>query len=94
MQKVYGEALFSIPVNLEYGCPNRDKEGKGGCSFCPEHGARAAQIADAKSVEEQIEKALSFAKRRYKASSFALYIQAYTGTFASLLMQKKRMNPY
>ena len=89
MQKVYGEALFSIPVNLEYGCPNRDKEGKGGCSFCPEHGARAAQIADAKSVEEQIEKALSFAKRRYKASSFALYIQAYTGTFASLLMQKK-----
>ena len=56
MQKVYGKALFSIPVNLEYGCPNRDKEGKGGCSFCPEHGARAAQIADAKSVEKQKKK--------------------------------------
>ncbi|WP_294876477.1 MULTISPECIES: TIGR01212 family radical SAM protein [unclassified Sulfurospirillum] len=85
----YGEALFSIPVNLEFGCPNREKDGSGGCSFCPEHGARAAQIADAKSVEEQIEKALSFAKRRYKASSFALYIQAYTGTFASLVRQKE-----
>lgn len=85
----YGEALFSIPVNLEFGCPNREKNGTGGCSFCPEHGARAAQIADAKNVEEQIEKALSFAKRRYKASSFALYIQAYTGTFASLVAQKE-----
>lgn len=89
MQSRYGEALFSIPVNLEFGCPNRTKKGSGGCSFCPEHGARAAQIADAKSVEEQIEKALAFAKRRYKASSFALYIQAYTGTFASLVKQKE-----
>jgi len=89
MQHVYGKALFSIPVNLEFGCPNREKDGSGGCSFCPEHGARAAQIADAKNVEEQIQKALFFAKRRYKASSFALYIQAYTGTFASLLKQKE-----
>ncbi|WP_286682784.1 TIGR01212 family radical SAM protein [Sulfurospirillum sp. MES] len=89
MRACYGEALYTIPVNVEFGCPNREKDGSGGCSFCPEHGARAAQIADAKSVEEQIQKALSFAKRRYKASSFALYIQAYTGTFASLVTQKK-----
>ncbi|WP_041956218.1 TIGR01212 family radical SAM protein [Sulfurospirillum arsenophilum] len=89
MQSRYGEALFSIPVNLEFGCPNRDKDGSGGCSFCPEHGARAAQIADAKSVEEQIQKGIDFAKRRYKAKRFALYIQAYTGTFASLVKQKE-----
>lgn len=89
MQELYKEALFSIPVNLEFGCPNRDKEGRGGCSFCPEHGARAAQIADAKSVEEQIQKALLFAKKRYNANAFALYIQAYTGSFASLATQKK-----
>ena len=68
----YGEALFSIPVNLEFGCPNRERDGTGGCTFCPEHGARAAQIADATTVEEQIEKALLFAKKRYHASSFAL----------------------
>lgn len=89
MLALYGEALFSIPVNLEFGCPNRERDGSGGCSFCPEHGARAAQIADATNVEEQIHKALSFAKRRYKASSFALYIQAYTATFASLVRQKE-----
>lgn len=85
----YGEALFSIPVNLEFGCPNREHDGTGGCTFCPEHGARAAQIADASDVEEQIQHALSFAKRRYKAKRFALYIQAYTGTFTSLRTQKQ-----
>lgn len=85
----YGEALFSIPINLEFGCPNREHDGTGGCTFCPEHGARAAQIAEATTVEEQIEKALIFAKKRYRASAFALYIQAYTGTFASLVKQKE-----
>jgi radical SAM protein (TIGR01212 family) len=89
MQERYGEELFSIPVNLDFGCPNRDSDGKSGCTFCPEHGARAAQIADAKSVQEQIEKGITFAKKRYKAQKFALYIQAYTGTFASLRAQKK-----
>ena len=89
MQERYGEALFSIPVNLDFGCPNRDTNNNGGCTFCPEHGSRAAQIADAKSVEEQIEHAIAFAKRRYKANKFALYIQAYTGTFASLRTQKE-----
>ena len=89
MQERYGEALFSIPINLEYGCPNRDQDGKGGCTFCPEHGARAAQIADAQSIEEQVKKAIAFAKRRYKARSFALYLQAYTNTFATLKAQQK-----
>lgn len=85
----YDEALFSIPINLEFGCPNREHDGTGGCTFCPEHGASAAQIREAKTLEEQIEKAFFFAKKRYNASSFALYIQAYTGTFASLVKQKQ-----
>ena len=89
MIQVYGEPLFSIPVDLDFGCPNRQSDGSGGCTFCPEHGARAAQIADARSVEEQIEKGIAFAKRRYRAKYFALYIQAYTGTFASVLEQKE-----
>ncbi len=94
MKRHYGEALYAIPVDLSFGCPNRTKDGMGGCTFCPEHGARAAQIADAKSVEEQVSRAISFASRRYGAKSFALYIQAYTATFATLEKQKKRVNKY
>ena len=89
MLNYYGEALYSIPVDLNFGCPNRDADGSGGCTFCPEDGARAAQTKEAKSVEEQIEHAIAFAQKRYQAKAFALYIQAYTGTFASLIKQQK-----
>ena len=89
MRRVYGVELFSIPINLDFGCPNRDESGKGGCTFCPDHGARATQIADAQTVEEQMSKAMAFAKKRYHATQFSLYLQAYTSTFTSLLRQKK-----
>ena len=89
MLEYYGEALYSIPIDLNFGCPNRDIDGRGGCTFCPEDGARAAQTKEAKSVEEQIEHAIAFAQKRYQAKAFALYIQAYTGTFASLIKQQK-----
>ena len=91
MKKEYGEALHSITVDLDLGCPNRDKEGNGGCSFCPTHGARSAQSMYASSVEDQIKVGIEFAKKRYKATRFMLYIQAYTGTFTSL---KKQKNTY
>lgn len=89
MVKTYGYALHSIPIDLNLGCPNRDKNGNGGCTFCPENGARAAQTLDAISFEEQIKKGIAFAKNRYKAKEFMLYIQAYTGTFTSVINQKK-----
>ncbi|MBE0492552.1 MAG: TIGR01212 family radical SAM protein [Sulfurospirillum sp.] len=89
LQKEYGFELYSIAVDLEFGCPNRDSDGQGGCTFCPSDGARAVQIKDAKSLEEQIQKGIAFAKKRYKAKHFMLYIQAYSGTFATLRQQKE-----
>jgi radical SAM protein (TIGR01212 family) len=88
MKQKYGHALYSVTVDLDLGCPNRDEDGYGGCSFCPSNGARSAQSLDAKSVEEQIQVGIRFAKKRYNAKRFMLYIQAYTGTFTSLKKQK------
>jgi len=89
MKKKYGQALYSVTVDLDLGCPNRDINGNGGCSFCPENGARSAQSLDASSIEEQIKVGVEFSKKRYNAKKFMLYIQAYTGTFTSLKKQKK-----
>ena len=89
MKQKYGGALHSITVDLDLGCPNRDENGEGGCSFCPSNGARSAQSLDAKSMEEQIKVGVQFAKKRYNAKRFMLYIQAYTGTFTSLKKQKE-----
>ncbi len=89
MKKNYEATLHTIPVDLDLGCPNRDENNNGGCTFCPENGARAAQILDAKDVESQIKNAIEFSKKRYKAKEFMLYIQAYTGTFTSVIKQKE-----
>lgn len=89
LQKKYGDTLYSIPIDLDLSCPNRKKDGSGGCTFCPSNGARAAQTLQAKNVEEQIQKAISFSKQRYNAKRFMLYIQAYTGTFTSVINQRK-----
>ncbi len=89
MMDTYGKVLYSIPIDLDLGCPNRKSDGSGGCTFCPQNGARSAQSLDAKSIEEQIHKSVAFAKRRYKAEHFMLYIQAYTGTFTTLSQQKE-----
>ena len=92
MKELYGEALFRVPVDLGYGCPNRSDSGEGGCAFCAEDGGRARQIAGTVELQDQVEKAASFARRRYGARKFMLYIQAYTGTFADCELLKKQIN--
>lgn len=82
LEQKYADALYSITVDLNLGCPSH-------CSFCPTHGSRSAQSMDAASVEEQIRKGIEFAQKRYKAKRFMLYLQAYTNTFGSLKEQKK-----
>lgn len=89
MKQNYSHVLYSVPVDLDFGCPNRNPDGSGGCSFCPANGARAVQTGDTLDIKEQIQKGVSFAKKRYGASYFMLYIQAYTATFSSLAEQKQ-----
>ena len=68
----YGEPLFRIPVEIASSCPH------GRCAFCTENGARAQQTQKQESPFEQIEAAIQFSKRRYRAKKFMLYFQAFT----------------
>lgn len=68
----YGEALFRVPVQLASSCPH------GRCAFCSENGSKARQTQRQESPAEQIEAAIRFSKRRYKAQKLMLYIQAFT----------------
>ncbi len=81
MIEKYGEALYRIPLDLNTNCPNRDESGKGGCSFCSEHGARSMQTMNSESIEAQLADSLKFAKKRYGAKNFMLYIQAFSANF-------------
>jgi radical SAM protein (TIGR01212 family) len=84
----YGEPLFRVPIDLGFGCPNRELDGSGGCTFCPENGARAQQTLQSDSVEEQVRDAIEFSRRRYRAKKFMAYFQAYTSTFAPASEQR------
>ena len=84
----YGEPLFRVPIDLEFGCPNRQQDGSGGCTFCPENGARSQQTLNSVSIENQVHDAVEFSRRRYRAKKFMAYFQAYTSTFATASEQR------
>ena len=79
----YGDVLYRVPLDAGFSCPHRKKDKSGGCTFCPEDGARAVQLGSASSLSEQIKKGVNFAKRRYHAAAFMAYLQAFTATFSS-----------
>jgi radical SAM protein (TIGR01212 family) len=78
----YGDALFRVPVEIASTCPH------GRCAFCSENGARAQQTQRQENPLEQIEAAIQFSKRRYKAQKLMLYIQAFTADLTNPEQQR------
>ena len=78
----YGDALFRVPVQLSSSCPH------GRCAFCSENGSKAQQTQRQESPIAQIEEAIKFSKRRYKAQKLMLYIQAFTADLTDSEQQK------
>lgn len=83
LQERYGSVLHRVPLDAGFSCPHRTRGGGGGCTFCPDDGARAVQLGTATGIEEQIDKGIRFARRRYDATAFMAYLQAFTSTFRS-----------
>ena len=81
MREHYGEPLFRVPIDFGLGCPNREADGSGGCTFCNERGSKAVQTLGKESVEEQMAEAIRFARDRYGAKKYMAYIQAFSATF-------------
>jgi len=81
MKARYGEPLFRVPIDFEMGCPNREADGSGGCTFCNVRGSKAIQTLGKDTVEEQMTEAVRFARDRYGAKKYMAYIQAFSATF-------------
>jgi len=77
----YGEALYRVPVDFNLGCPNREADGSGGCTFCNVRGSKAVQTLGQETVQEQMAESIRFARDRYGAKKFMAYIQAFSATF-------------
>ncbi len=82
----YGEHVWRLGIDAGFTCPHRSPDRlRGGCRFCAPDGNISAyqkNQAFAPAITQQIERALIFTQRRYKAHAFFLYFQAYTCTNA------------
>jgi len=81
----HGEKVWRLGIDAGFTCPHRESgRGRGGCAFCsPEAGLATYQHEGPRLVtdlEEQIERAVGFTRRRYGARLFFLYFQAYSCT--------------
>ncbi len=88
----YGSRIQKVSVHAGFTCPNRDGTvGTGGCTFCNNSGFSPSYCHEDISITGQIEKGLSFLKKRYrKARIFVAYFQAYSNTYAGMALLKER----
>lgn len=79
----FGFKVYKVPVSIGASCPNRDGEGKG-CTYCDDVASASPIIDDELPLQEQINKGIKWASRKYKAKGFIVYFQPFTNTYIPL----------
>lgn len=81
----FGLKVFKIPVSIAEDCPNRrGLKGMQTCIFCDDHGSFAYAESQNDPLREQIIKHREKVAKRFNASRFLVYFQAYTTTFTQV----------
>lgn len=82
----YGKRVQRIPVSTGLGCPNRAKKnGINGCIFCDPTGSGFAAESPNVPIEEQVKTMIQRTEKKYGEDIyFAVYLQSYTNTYASV----------
>ena len=85
-QRIYGERLQKLVIDVGFTCPNRDGTvGYGGCSYCDNAAFHPGYSIPGKSLLQQIDEGIEFHHRRYpKVNHYLAYFQSYSNTYASL----------
>lgn len=83
LRERFGARVFRVPLDAGFDCPNRDgTRAFGGCTFCDDRGSGAPTIKTVLDVRSQLESGIKRVTRRYKATKFLAYFQAFTNTYA------------
>jgi radical SAM protein (TIGR01212 family) len=85
LKRVFGCKVQRISVDAGFSCPNRDGTlSTKGCIFCGGHGSGSYGIKRGLSIAAQLEDGKEVMRRKYRASKFIAYFQAYSNTYASV----------
>lgn len=83
LKRVFGCKVQRISVDAGFTCPNRDGSlDSAGCIFCGGHGSGSYGIRRDLDISAQLEDGKEVMQRKYKASKFLAYFQAYSNTYA------------
>jgi radical SAM protein (TIGR01212 family) len=85
----FGMKVVKIPVSVAETCPNREGiRGMQTCIFCDVHGSFAYPESQGTDLRDQILKHREKVAKRFNATKFLVYFQAYTTTFSQLAKLK------
>ncbi len=82
LKKKFNEKVYKVTLDAGFSCPNRDGTlSSTGCIFCDDSGSFSQAHSNKLKVEEQLEVGMAILKKRFRASKFLSYFQAYSNTY-------------
>ena len=83
LKRVFRCKVQRISIDAGFTCPNRDGSlDTEGCIFCGGHGSGSFGILRDLDIASQLEDGKEVMRRKYRASKFIAYFQAYSNTYA------------
>jgi radical SAM protein (TIGR01212 family) len=93
LKRLFGCKVQRISVDAGFTCPNRDGYlDTEGCIFCGGHGSGSHGIQRNLDIAAQLEDGKEVMRRKYKASRFIAYFQAYSNTYSDGATLRKRFS--
>jgi radical SAM protein (TIGR01212 family) len=85
LKRMFGCKVQRISVDAGFTCPNRDGSlDTAGCIFCGGHGSGSHGIKRDLDIAAQLEDGKGVMRRKYKATTFIAYFQAYSNTYSNV----------
>ena len=91
LREKFGDKVFKIALDAGFSCPNRDGTiSSGGCLFCSERGSGDFAGNRIFSITKQFEDIKIMMNKKWKSKKYIAYFQAYTNTYASIDVLRKK----
>ena len=77
--------MQKITITAGFTCPTRDGSmGKGGCTYCNNKSFSPNYAVKLRPITEQIDKGISFFRKKYPKMKYLAYFQSYTNTYGEV----------
>lgn len=91
IRKQFPYRVQKISIDAGFTCPNRDgRVGQGGCIFCDNNTFNPAYCNRKKTITQQLKEGKQFFSRKYPDMKYLAYFQAYSNTYDTLDVLKRK----